>query len=196
MERRQQLLMRTSNTAALEALVPSELEQHLAMNRARLITCEQVRSEIQAYIEARRSQFAFKTVSTKSTSHPMKVDSFGKGGKKGKRGKKGKGDGKRGKKEGQHQNQNPNPSKDIVCWHCGKHGMLIESKEFIWLRRNSKQRRPRKTEERQAKEQARWNRENKLQWWNHSRSQLLRALQTWRRLKPLSDHRTQITKVG
>ena len=35
-------------TAALEALAPSELEQHLAMNRARLITHEQVRSEIQA----------------------------------------------------------------------------------------------------------------------------------------------------
>ena len=36
----------------------------------------------------------------------------------------------------------------------------------------------------QAREQARWNRENKLQWCNHSRSQLLRALQ---RLKLLSD---------
>ena len=30
----------------------------------------------------------------------------------------------------------------------------------------------------------------------HSRSQLLRALQTRRRLKLLSDHRTLITKVG
>ena len=86
------------------------------MNRARLITYEQVRSEIQAYIEARRSQFAFKTVSTKSISDPMEVDSFGKGGKKGKRGKKGKGDGKRSKNEGQHQNHNPNPSNDVVCW--------------------------------------------------------------------------------
>ena len=38
-------------TAALEAFVPSELEQHLAINRrARLITFEQVRSEKQAYI--------------------------------------------------------------------------------------------------------------------------------------------------
>ena len=35
-------------TAALEALVPSELGQHLAMNRSRLITYGQVRSEIQA----------------------------------------------------------------------------------------------------------------------------------------------------
>ena len=32
--------------AALEALVPGELEQHLDMNRARPITYEQVRSEI------------------------------------------------------------------------------------------------------------------------------------------------------
>ena len=77
------------------AAVPCELEQHLAMKRARLITYEQVRSEIQADIEARRSQFAFKTVATESTPDPMEVDSFGKGGKKG---KKGKGDGKSGKK--------------------------------------------------------------------------------------------------
>ena len=56
-------------TAALEALVPSE-----SLNRARLIPYEQVRSEIQAYIEARRSQFAL---------DPMDVDSFGNGGKKG-----------------------------------------------------------------------------------------------------------------
>ena len=85
-------------TAALEALVPSELNQHLAMNRARLITNEQVPSEIQAYTEARRRQFAFKTVATQSTSDPMEVDSFGKGGKKGKKGKKGNGDGKSVKK--------------------------------------------------------------------------------------------------
>ena len=36
-------------TAALEALVLGELAQHLVMNRARLITYEQVRSEIQAW---------------------------------------------------------------------------------------------------------------------------------------------------
>ena len=96
-------------TVALEAL-PSN--KHLAMNRARLITYEQVRSEIQAYIEARRSQFAFKTSAAQSTSDPMDVDSSGKGGKKGKKGKK---EGK-----GQNQSQNPNPSKNAVCWHCGK----------------------------------------------------------------------------
>ena len=41
-------------TAALEALVPSGLEQHLARSRARLIMYEQFPSEIQAYIEKAR----------------------------------------------------------------------------------------------------------------------------------------------
>ena len=46
----------------------------------------------------------------------------------------------------------------------------------------------------QAREQARRNRENKLQWWNQNRSQLLRAPLTWRRLKLLSlDHEGWLT---
>ena len=69
--------------AALEPLAPSELEQHLAMNRARLITYEQVRGEIQGYIGARHSQVAAKTVAAKNTSDPMDVDSFGNDGNKG-----------------------------------------------------------------------------------------------------------------
>ena len=77
------------------------------MNRARLITYEQVRSEIQAFSEARRSQFAFKTVAAQSASDPMEVDSFGKG-------KKSKCDGKNVKREGQHQNQSPQPDTDVV----------------------------------------------------------------------------------
>ena len=90
------------------------------MNRARLITYEQVRSEIQTYIEARQSQFAFKTVAAKNISDPMDVDRFGK------KGKKGKGDGKNGKKggTGQNQSQNPNTNLGVVCWLCGKKGHL------------------------------------------------------------------------
>ena len=78
----------SGTTAALEGLVPCGLEQHLAMNRVRLITYEQVRSEIQAHIEARQSQFAFKTVAAMNASDPMDVDRFGKGKKAG--GKNGK----------------------------------------------------------------------------------------------------------
>ena len=43
-------------SAALEDLVPCESEEHLAMNRTRLITYEQVRSEIHACAEARRQR--------------------------------------------------------------------------------------------------------------------------------------------
>ena len=60
------------------------------MNRARMITHEQVfRSASQANIQARRSQFALKTVAAKNTSDPMDVDSFGdkKDGRNGKKSK-------------------------------------------------------------------------------------------------------------
>ena len=70
------------------------------MNHARPMTSKQDRSYIQAYNEARRSQFAFKTVAAKSTSDPMYVDISGKEGKEG---EKGKGDGKKGKKGGKGQ---------------------------------------------------------------------------------------------
>ena len=75
--------------------------------------------------------------------------------------------------------------------------MLVESKESVWPPVESKtkdEKENRRTA--QAQEQARWNRENKLQWWNHSRNWLLRALLTWRRLKLLSDHRTLIIEFS
>ena len=49
------------------------------MNSARLTTYQQ---GLQAHIEARRRQFAFKTVAPKDTSDPVDVDSFGRGGEK------------------------------------------------------------------------------------------------------------------
>ena len=100
-------------TAALEAFVPSELEQQLAMNRAPLVTYEQ----------GRRSQLAFKTVATKITSDPMEVDTFGKGGKKGKNGKKGKGEGKSVKKVN-IRSRTRIQVRNVVCWHCGQKGHL------------------------------------------------------------------------
>ena len=63
-------------TAALEALIPSELEPHLAMNRARLITYAQVR----VLTESRRNQFAFRTFAAKNKSDPMDVDNCDQGG--------------------------------------------------------------------------------------------------------------------
>ena len=102
-------------TAALEAPVPGELEQHLAMIRARLITYEKVRSEIQAYIEARRSQ---------APQIRWKWTALVQEARKSRKARKGKVMAKSAKNEGQHQNQNPNLSKDTVCWHCGKKSHL------------------------------------------------------------------------
>lgn len=109
-------------TSALEALVPQELEQHLAMNRARLPTYDNVRAEIQAYIEARRSQFAFRPAARNPDA--MDVDSFSrKGGKKG-----GKGDGRGNNKGGKNKNGKGTKGQQNVgdreCWNCGKKGHL------------------------------------------------------------------------
>ena len=69
------------------------------------------------------------------------------------------------KKEGQHQNQSPNPCKDVVCWHCGMKSHLrtdsvgriqrigpapakLKTKEVKENRRTP-----------QAREQARWHKE-------------------------------------
>ena len=112
-------------------------------------------SEIQAYIEARRRQFAFKTVAAWNTSDPMDGASFGKGGKKGKKGKKG------GK--GHNQSQNPNPSKDVGCWHSGKKSHLrtecwSNPQKSDWLQSQNKGGKGK------AKEWALWNKETKLHW--------------------------------
>ena len=84
-------------TAALEALVPSEMEQHLDMNRARLITFAHVRSEIQAHIEARRSPFAFKTVAAKKHFRSSGCGQLWQRRQERRQGKKVKGDGKKDK---------------------------------------------------------------------------------------------------
>ena len=114
-------------TPALEALVPSALEQHLATNRARLITYKQVRSEIQAYTSSPpKSIRIHDSCCTEIFRSDGDEGSFVKGGMKGNKGKKGKGDSKNDKKEdkGENQSQNPNPSMDAVCWHCGEKGHL------------------------------------------------------------------------
>ena len=139
-------------TVAREALVPSELEQHLAMNRARLIKYEQFRSEIQGCIEARRIKSHFRELLQRALQLRWMWTALAKKGKKGNKGKTGKGDGKNGKigGKGQNQSQNPNPSKDAVCW--------LESKESVWLWWNPKTKEAKETcRPARAREQARWN---------------------------------------
>ena len=116
-------------TAALEALVPAELEQHLAMNRTRLSTYEAVRGEIQSFIEARRSQAALKTSQAgKKDPDAMEVDSLMKKGKgKGTKGKQSAPSSRSGPSQKPSASAQPRTgekarSPQIECWNCGKKG--------------------------------------------------------------------------
>ena len=150
-------------TGALEALVLCELGQHLATNRIRRTTYEQGRSEIQAYIEASRSQFASKTVAVKITSDPMDVARAARrAARKARRKVAARKDAKV-----KNQNQNPSTNNDAVCWHCGKKGHL---KPECWWNPKNQIGRPTQGMSRTTKE--RWNNESKLQLWRNSRNQL------------------------
>jgi hypothetical protein len=106
-------------TAALESMVPPELEQHLAMNRARLPTYDHVRAEIQAYIEARRSQGALGSRERPQGASPMEVDVFMKNSKGSKGGGKSK---DKGKSKGNSTGKIGKQASDVECWNCGKKG--------------------------------------------------------------------------
>ena len=117
--------------SSLEALLPDDLEKHVQLNRARLISLGVLREEVKTYCECRGHAKARNT-KQKGSSHPggddpMDIGAFGKG--KGKQGKgkhgKGKGKGKQGQ-QGQHvqdKGKNKDKSNDSVeRWNCGKRG--------------------------------------------------------------------------
>ena len=97
-------------SAALDQLVPEDLENHLVLNAHRLKTFEARYGEVVAIVEA-RTGVKIKEPSIKQHSQPgwkddpMDVDPFGKAGK-------GNGKGKDGGKNRQ----------DLVCHRCGKKG--------------------------------------------------------------------------
>ena len=104
-------LVQDMRMAALEALIPEDLEKHVQLNRSRLKNYDELRREVILYAEARCGSKTFiQSPSQPSTLHndPMDVGVWGvwgggKGGKKGKHskgsdgGKNGKG-GKTGKR--------------------------------------------------------------------------------------------------
>ena len=103
-------------TAAFEVCVPTKLEQHFAMHRARPIAYDQVRSEIQAYSDARQSQFAFISVAAKKNFRPI-------------------GCGQLWQRRQERETSNPGPElfippRDAVCWHCGKKCRSLECRMF------------------------------------------------------------------
>ena len=108
--------------AALESLLPEELENHVQLNMSRLTDYETLRREITQYLEVRtgaRIRDAPVNVAPtgggrKKSPDDMDIGSMqqkGKGGKhgKGSKGKSGKGAGKSGKGPGPH----------VKCWDCG-----------------------------------------------------------------------------
>ena len=113
---------------SLELLVPSDIERHLLLNKGRLATYAQMKSEIDLVIESSLGSKApisrpGAASSSDSGPAPMDVDSLtkvinslvkGKGsGGKGKNTGKGKDKGSGGK---------GSTFKDIVCFNCGKAG--------------------------------------------------------------------------
>ena len=115
--------------SSLEALLPDDLEKHVQLNHARLISYGVLREEVKTYCECRGHENA-RNVKQKGPSHPkgddpLDIGAFCKG--KGKQGKgthgKGKGKGKQGQ-QGQHgqdkDKDKDNKNKDSVkCWNCG-----------------------------------------------------------------------------
>ena len=96
--------------AALEAILPQDVEKHIQLNRARLSTYDAMRDEVMSYAESR----GFLVDRETKTKSPDDVDvgSYQKG-KKGTG--KGKDSGKKGGKGSADKSQ-------VVCWECGKKG--------------------------------------------------------------------------
>ena len=90
--------------AALEAMLPDELEKHIQLNRGRLNDYNALRNEVMLYAEARGTSSA-PPKPTPTPHHPddMDTSALDKGKGKNKQGGKGKGS-------------------DSVCWTCGKKG--------------------------------------------------------------------------
>ena len=135
-------------STALELLVPTDLEQHLILNKSRLGTYEDMKAEVQQLVEVRSKGAVEKpgvlptaTSSSSGGPAPMDVDtlvraigSLVKGGKgKGKaQDGKGKGKGQKGDKGGKKGNQKGSPAKFTgTCDNCGKVG---HKKADCWQR--------------------------------------------------------------
>ena len=101
--------------AALESILPADLEKHIQMNLVRLATYDAMREEVMLYAEARGAVAGGRPKKERGPDD-MDVGSFHKG-KKGGKGKKGKGG-----KDGKGKGGGDKDKSGIVCWECGKKG--------------------------------------------------------------------------
>ena len=96
--------------SSLESVLPEDLERHVQLNRARLSTYDDLRTEIIMYAETRTMGKLPRSGGGPGGSNDMDVDSLWKKGGKGDKGGKG---GKSGGK---------NAMSTKTCYHCGKQG--------------------------------------------------------------------------
>ena len=120
--------------AALEALLPEELERHCQLQRSRLDPYQKLREEVVLYAEA-RGYVAPKLGQVSKTREyrddPMDVGGFGQWkGRNSSEGQgknptgtdKGKGTGKDGKDGAKSSGRANTPKTQSQCWNCGKTG--------------------------------------------------------------------------
>ena len=106
--------------AALESLLPVELEEHIMMNQSRLGSYELIRREVAAYLEARTgARIREVPVLNRQQRDPNAMD-IGSLTRKGK-GKEGKGKGKE-KKGGMGKGKGD--KSNLLCWNCGRLGHM------------------------------------------------------------------------
>ena len=112
--------------AALEALLPEELERHCQLQRSRLDTYQKLREEVVLYAEA-RGYVAPKLGKTETILWMLEDSDSGKDEKR-KRKEfhwhtgKGKGTGKDGKDGAKSPGRVNTPKTQSQCWNCGKTG--------------------------------------------------------------------------
>ena len=120
--------------AALEALLPEELERHCQLQRSRLDTYQKLREKVVLYAEARgyvAPKLGQVSTAREDRDDPMDVGGFGqwkgrnfpKGKGKNSTGTgKGKGTGKDGKDGAKSSGRVNTPKTQSQCWNCGKTG--------------------------------------------------------------------------
>ena len=118
--------------AALEALLPEELERHCQLQRSRLDTYQNLREEVVLYAEARgyvAPKLGQVSKAREDRDDPMDVGGFGQWkGRSSFKGKgknstgigKGKGTGKDGQDGAKSSGRMNTPKTQSQCWNCGK----------------------------------------------------------------------------
>ena len=131
-ERSRERLSDDVRTGILIEMLPEALKNHVYLNQNRLVNYEQVRSEIETYLEARHGREAGATAGAGAHDHggpmPMDISAMkgkgkGKASKGGQQNTSGKGKSKKGKGKGDTSSaQGSTSTPKGPCWTCGKTG--------------------------------------------------------------------------